>query len=93
MAAATLTIDFGSDGTVAGNAGVNTHSGPFKATDNTVGIGPLATTRMAGPEDLMNQEAAFLEALQNSTTWTIARGLLEMRNADGAMQVTATAKP
>jgi len=85
---ATLTVVFGTDGTVSGNAGVNTYSGPCESSDGTVRIGPLATTRMAGPEELMTQEALFLEALQNASKWSIAQGRLELRDETGAMQVT-----
>jgi len=84
-----LTIEFGSDGTVAGNAGVNTFRGPFESTDKTVKIGPLAATKMAGEPELMTQEANYLQALQNATTWSIARGMLDMRDATGATQITA----
>ena len=35
----------------------------------------------------MTQEAAYLAALQNSTTWEISSGKLTMRDASGAMQV------
>lgn len=85
---ATLTVIFGTDGTVAGDAGVNRYSGPFESTNDTVKIGPLAATQMAGPEALMTQEALFLAALQNATRWTIQQGRLEMRDDSGGMQVT-----
>jgi heat shock protein HslJ len=85
---ATLTVIFGTDGTVAGNAGVNTYTGPFESSEDTVEIGPLASTKMAGPEALMTQEALFLAALQNATRWSVQQGRLEMRDESGAMQVT-----
>ena len=88
----TLTIDFGTDGTASGNSGVNTFSGPFTATDSTVSIGPLASTQMAGPENLMAQESAYLTALQHSTKWSVVRGMLEMRDAQDALQVSASAQ-
>ena len=55
-------------------------------------IGPLAATEMAGEPELMTQEAAYLQALQNATTWSISRGMLDMRDAGGATQVTAVRK-
>jgi heat shock protein HslJ len=88
----TLTLDFGTDGTASGNSGVNTFTGPYKNTETTVSIGPLASTQMAGPENLMTQETAYLAALQNSTTWSVVRGMLEMRDAQGALQVSASAQ-
>jgi heat shock protein HslJ len=87
-----LTIEFGTDGTVAGNAGVNTFRGPFESTDKTVKIGPLAATKMGGEPELMTQEANYLQALQNAMTWSITRGMLDMRDAGGATQITAIRK-
>lgn len=52
------------DGTlIAGTMGVNRFSGQF---DRGLPIGPLATTRMAGPEELMVQEDTLLELLQSA---------------------------
>ena len=92
-AGSTLTVDFGSDGTVSGNAGVNTFTGPYEVDGKAVQIGPLATTRMMGPEDLMTQETAFLTALENSSTWEISQGRLTMRDSQGATQITANPRP
>jgi len=88
----TLTVEFGSDGRVAGSGGVNTFSGPLESGATSITIGPLAATKMAGPPELLEQEAAYLTALENSVTWEIASGRLEMRDAEGALQITA-AKP
>lgn len=86
----TLTIDFGTDGTVSGSGGVNTYSGTFTSTEGTLEIDDqLATTMMAGTEEQMAQEQAFLTALGNSATWSVSRGVLETRDATGAIQVTA----
>ena len=87
-----LTLEFGTDGTVAGNSGVNTFRGPFESTDKTVKIGPLSATKMAGEPELMTQEAAYLQALQNATTWSITRGMLDLRDDGGANQITAVRK-
>lgn len=87
-----LTLEFGTDGTVAGTGGVNTFRGPFESAEKTVKIGPLAATKMAGTPELMEQEASYLKALENATTWSVTRGTLEMRDADGALQVMANPK-
>ncbi len=83
----TLTVAFGTDGKVGGNGGVNTFSGDFESGPSSVKIGPLASTKMAGPPELMTQEAAYLTALQNATTWEIQSGKLTMRDASGATQI------
>jgi len=50
--------------TVGGSAGCNTYDGPYTTNGTIAAIGPLATTRMACPDDVMAQETAFLAALQ-----------------------------
>ena len=49
---------------VAGSSGCNTYQGPYTTNGSLAAIGPLATTRMACPDDVMTQETAFLAALQ-----------------------------
>lgn len=87
-----LTLEFGADGKATGSGGVNTFNGPFEYTADTVKIGPLATTKMAGPQKLMDQESQYLAALQAATVWKVTRGALELRDGQGALQVTATAR-
>lgn len=48
---------------VGGSSGCNTFDGPYTTNGNLVAIGPLATTRLACPDDVMTQESAFLAAL------------------------------
>ncbi len=49
---------------IGGSSGCNTFQGPYTQNGNLAAIGPLATTQMACPEDVMAQETAFLKALQ-----------------------------
>lgn len=84
-----LTIEFGADGLLSGSSGVNTFRGEYTYTDETIEIGTLATTLMAGPDNLMAQETAFVAALEASTEWDVVNGVLTMRDADGATQVHA----
>jgi len=81
------TAVFSTDETVSGNASCNTYSGPYKIDGDTITIGPLISTQMACvSEDLNRQEAAFLAALQNATTFGVQGGTLEMRNDAGVLQ-------
>ena len=84
-----LTLEFGEDGTASGDAGVNTYNGPYTADGSAITIGPLALTKMAGDPALMEQEQAFIMALESSTQWKVIRGTLELREADGAAAVFA----
>jgi putative lipoprotein len=56
-------IRFG-DGQVSGRVGVNRFNGSYTLTGGTIEFGPAATTRMAGPAELMDLERRFHQALQ-----------------------------
>lgn len=86
-----LAIYFDPGNTVEGSAGCNRFFGPFQVADSNLTIGALATTFAfcAEPEGIMEQEAAFLAALQSAATYSIQGKLLEIRSADGAIAIQA----
>lgn len=86
VAGTELTAIFGEDGTVTGSGGCNTFSGPYTVDGDAIEIGPLASTRKACEEAVMAQEAAYLQALDNATTYAITGDALELRDAAGALQ-------
>jgi heat shock protein HslJ len=90
-----ITLSFGTDDRVSGNAGCNTYNGPYTSTDTTLTVGPLINTLMAclEPSGLMEQETQYLAALQKAATYEIQGTKLTIRDAGGAMQVVATAAP
>lgn len=89
MADTELTAAFGEDGEVSGSAGCNNFFGGYTAADGAIEIGPLASTRkLCAEEGVMEQEAAYLAALENATTYEFVGERLELRDADGALQVT-----
>jgi len=58
-------IEFRNNGQVSGFASINRCSGSMQLDDQgRARWSPLASTRMAGPPELMQQESIFLEALQ-----------------------------
>jgi heat shock protein HslJ len=75
------TLDFGTDGSVHGNAGCNTFNGTVTIDGSTIGFGPLATTQMACPEPAMSVEAAYLAGLAAATTWRIDGSQLVLEGA------------
>jgi len=91
VAGSELTLEFGTDGQVSGSGGVNRYNGAYEVDGASISVGPLASTKMAGEPELMEQEAAFLKALEASTQWTVVRGRLELRDAEGAGMVFADA--
>ncbi|RIK16371.1 MAG: hypothetical protein DCC52_17750 [Chloroflexi bacterium] len=78
--------------TPSGNAGCNNYNGSYQVDGATLQVGPLGSTRMfcETPQGVMDQEAQFLAALQNSATYDISNDILTIRDASGAMQVVAS---
>ena len=83
----TLTATFTAD-SVAGSSGCNTYSGSYKLDGTNVTIGPLASTQMACDQAVMDQEAAFLTALQTPSTVEQGGANVSLRDSTGATQVT-----
>lgn len=77
----TLTM---ADGKANGNAGVNQFNGGYEApSDGVLTFGPLATTMMAGPDNAMQQEQAFLKALGDTKKFTTEDGALVLMDDGG----------
>ena len=77
------TITFAEDGTVSGQTGCNTFTGSYTDDGASLAFGPLATTRMACPDDAMAQEAAVLAALEGTAAYTIDGSSLSLLDAAG----------
>lgn len=58
-----VTVTFAQDGTFFGAAPVNTYSGTFTATGDTLEFGPIARTEMAGEPEQMAAEDQYFQAL------------------------------
>jgi heat shock protein HslJ len=56
-------IQFRSDGSVTGSSGCNRFTGKYAQDGGTLTMGPLATTRMACPPQIMQREQEFLALL------------------------------
>lgn len=81
----TITAVFGADGTLKGKASVNQYSTGYSTSGETMTIEEqIITTKMAGPQELMDQEAAYLAALPQTATYAIEGDELWLRDADGA---------
>lgn len=64
----TLTLEVSDDGRVTGHAGVNRYMGRLGGDEL---FGPLATTMLAGPHDLMAQERIYLGHLQSAEGYEV----------------------
>ena len=60
----------------------------MSSTEKTLSIGPLATTRKACEEPVMEQEDRFLAALQAATGYRLEPHILVLVLPDGASGVS-----
>ena len=60
------TLAFPEAGKVAGKGSCNRFFGSAEISGLTIRLGPLASSRMACPEAVMNQEGKYLDALQKA---------------------------
>ncbi len=67
---------------VAGSGGVNRIMGTFVLAEDELRFGPLATTMMAGPDEAMARERAFLDALATVTSYELDGGSLTLLAGD-----------
>jgi heat shock protein HslJ len=77
------TAIFSVDGTLNGSAGCNEYSAEYTLDGNMINIGTPTSTRMAC-ERGMEQEQAYLAALELAERYQVGNGLLEITYADGA---------
>jgi heat shock protein HslJ len=89
---APVTAVFGPDGRVSGNTGCNSYSGPYTTgAGGSVTIGPLISTRMACTvEGLSAQEAAFLAAMEASSTVDVTARQASFHDANGIRTLEMT---
>jgi heat shock protein HslJ len=79
----TITAQF-SDGNISGSSGVNTYSGAVKLGPGAAfSAGPLASTEMAGPEDAMRAESAYMTLLGEAKSFKMAAGKLTLYDGGG----------
>ncbi|HSN74919.1 MAG TPA: META domain-containing protein, partial [Anaerolineae bacterium] len=87
-----ITAIFGDNGELSGNAGCNQYMTSYTIDGNAIEIAMPATTRRLcpEPEGVMEQEQAFLAALQSAATFNIEGNTLSMRTAEDAGAVVMT---
>lgn len=82
LAALGVTAEFEADG-VAGKAPVNRYFGSYTLTgESGIKIGPLGSTKMAGPPAAMRAETAYLALLEEVTDFDIEGNELTMLKND-----------
>jgi heat shock protein HslJ len=88
-----VTLNFDAEA-IGGNSGCNVYGGSFELVDGRLVISDIFSTMMACMEEgVMEQEAAFHQALRDAVAFNVSGDgqSLELRNADGAVIVRLTA--
>ena len=80
----TIVLDL-EESQVSGSGGVNRLAGTFALSESELRFGPLATTRMAGPESAMQREQSFLAALERVTSYELDGTALTLLAGDEAV--------
>ena len=72
-------------GKLTGSAGCNSYSASYEYTGNALTLGPAAMTRKmcAEPKGIMEQETAYLAALDSVAGYRVQKGRLELLGAKG----------
>ena len=74
------------EGLVSGSAGCNNYTADYTVDGDSLSIGPAAATRMFC-EGLMDQEAAFLAAMQSASSFELETDQLQLLNDQGQVVV------
>lgn len=79
-----ITAEFTEDGRVSGSGGCNSYNTTYELSRDNIEFGEqIATTLMACPDPVMEQERAYLEALSNTNQFEITGDELVLYNDDG----------
>ena len=91
VAGSSVTMEFAADGKVSGTAGCNRYTASYQADGRKLRFGPAAATRkMCVAAGVMEQEQAFLKALETVATMHMEGDRLDLRTADDALAVALT---
>jgi heat shock protein HslJ len=80
-----ITAFFDNQGMVTGSAGCNQYSAAYQATLTSLSIKAPASTKMScsDPPGTMAQETTYLTTIQGASSYTIANGILTIRDSNG----------
>ena len=83
-------IQFTEDDRVSGNSSCNSFIGSYAFSETQLSFAQAASTRMACPQALMEQEQRFLTALGRVSQVKLENSMLELTDADGALVFKAS---
>ena len=94
LAGSEITAVFGEDGKLSGSASCNNYNATYTVDGSSIQISPAATTRMMcqTPEGVMEQEFAYLNAIQAAASFQLRDDSLTLKDADGSTLAQYTRK-
>jgi len=84
-------ISFEVDGSINGHGGCNKFFGSLEQTDSGIGVGPLGGTRMACPEEIMDRETAFMDAVAKTRNFQSSRDGMSLLGENDSVLATFVA--
>lgn len=78
-----ISAEFREDGMVGGSSGCNSYSAPYEVEKNIINIGPSMGTLMACPDPIMEQENAYLKALESAKSYQLEDQNLVLADGEG----------
>jgi len=92
MSDTAITAEFGEDGKVGGSSGCNSYTTSYSVSGKKISFGEqIASTMMACPDPVMQQERDYIEALSSAVTFEIADDTLILYDTDGKTLATLKA--
>lgn len=88
-----ITARFSADGVVSGSGGCNRYRASYQIEGERMTVGAAAGTLMACPPLLMEQERAFLNALQAAAAYQLGEGALVLNDQMGSSMARFVAEP
>jgi heat shock protein HslJ len=87
LAGAPPTLQFQA-GKATGSDGCNRYMAPYTVREGSLEVSPGAMTRMACPDDRMQQADAFISTLMGAKRYRVGGGKLDLLSVDGAVLAT-----
>ena len=85
---APINLVFTAEG-INGKSGCNQYFGQFRFEINQLSFNQIGSTLMACDQPVLDQEAAYLDALRTATGYTLANGVLTITYRDGVLTFNA----
>ena len=94
LAGTEVTAVFAEDGKLGGSAGCNNYATSFEISGDRISIGPVAATMMMcpAPDGIMDQEGAYLSALEAASTYAIEGKQLSLFDSQGQVLLGFTVR-